>query len=314
MRFNLHHIQAFIAVSQELKFRSAAQRLHVTQPALSRTIRALEEAIATPLLTRTTRSLFLTDAGKVFLESCVAAVQHLNEGVAAAQNARDGRAGRLRVAYMDFAINGTLPGCIARFSKAYPGAEIELVHLPTVLQRQALLKSSIDIGFMIGPFIAENVGSALFLREEIMVVLPAVHPLAGRRRLALRQLAGERFVLGRQETWESFRPFFFALCHRAGFAPVVAQEASTSDGILGLVAANIGITLYPRSAANIRRRGVAIRPLVDPDVNVDTIVAWRTDQSTPLRQAFLASVLSPEIELDSVAPIADKHAVKVRAR
>lgn len=291
MHFNLHHIHAFIAVAQELQFRAAAERLHVSQPALSRTIRALEDAVGTPLLVRNTRSVYLTDAGRAFLDSSLLAVQHLQEGVTSARSARDGRLGRLRVAYMDFAINGTLPTFIQRFSNAFPRATIDLVHMPTAVQKEALLNSKIDIGFMVGPFVSENVGSALFSREEIVVVLPAAHPLVRHRKLTLRQLAGERFILGQKETWESFRPFFFELCHRAGFAPSIAQEASTSDGILGLVAANMGITLYPRCATNLRRTGIAIRRLAAQDVLVvDTIVCWRSDQLTPLRQAFLDTV------------------------
>jgi DNA-binding transcriptional LysR family regulator len=293
MHFNLQQIRAFIAVAEELHFNAAAQRLHVGQPALSRTIRALEEAVGTPLLERTTRSVALTPAGQAMLESCLLSMQHLQDGLAAAHNARDGQLGTLRIAYMDFAINGALPATIKRFSESFPRARIDLIHMPTEIQKEALLNRAIDFAFMVGPFVAGNISSALFQREDIAVVLCASNPLARHRKLALRQLADQRFIMGQKATWESFRPFFFQLCHRAGFAPAIAQEASTSDGILGLVAANMGITLYPRRAANLGRTSIAVRPLADDDASLDTIVCWRTDRPSPLRQAFLDAVLGP---------------------
>lgn len=290
-------MRAFLAVADALQFRVAAARLHVTQPALSRIIKSLEEAVGAMLLARTTRSVQLTNAGRVFAEQCRLALSHLDQAVALARRAEAGDIGHLRIAYMDFAINGALPGFIEAFSRKYPLISIDLVHLPSMSQKEALLSSTIDIGFMIAPFSAQHVESMPFGRERMVVLLPAAHPLAKKNSVHLSALANEHFVLGTHQSWEAFRNHFFAICHRAGFSPHVAQEASTSDGIFGLVAANTGITLYPECVRNIQRSGLAIRPLADRDTELDTIMCWRSDTQNTSTEMFARELsLQPSVQ------------------
>ncbi|WP_227747207.1 LysR family transcriptional regulator [Paraburkholderia franconis] len=290
MRIDVHHIRAFLAVADALQFRVAAERLHITQPALSRIIKALEEAVGASLLTRTTRSVQLTNAGRVFAEHCNLALAHLDQAVTLARRAEAGNIGHLRIAYMDFAINGALPSIIEEFSKKFPLISIDLVHMPSTTQKEAILNSTIDIGFMIGPFSAQNVESMPFGREKMVVLLPVGHPLTKKNALRLSELAHEPFVLGTHQSWEAFRNHFFSMCHRSGFSPDIAQEASTSDGIFGLVAANTGISIYPECVRNIHRSGLVIRPLSDQDTSLEEIACWRSDAQNPSTEAFVGEL------------------------
>lgn len=292
MRIDIHHIRAFLAVADTLQFRAAAERLHMTQPALSRIIKALEEAVDVQLLSRTTRNVQLTNAGQLFAEHCRLALTHIDQGISLARRAEDGSIGNLRIAYMDFAINGALPHTVRTFGKRYPQISIDLCHMPTSMQKQALLDATIDVGFMIGPFSASNVRSVLFGREKMVVLLPIAHPLAKQKSLQLNQLMREQFILGAEQSWGAFRPHFFAMCHKAGFSPAIAQEATTSDGIFGLVAANIGLSIYPACARNIQRAGLVIRPLQDKGTELDTVLCWRSDAQNPSTAIFVDEVLS----------------------
>jgi DNA-binding transcriptional LysR family regulator len=287
MRIDVHHIRAFLAVAEALQFNVAAERLHMTQPALSRIIKALEESVGAALLARTTRRVELTNAGHVFAEHCQLALTHIDQAITLARRAEAGNIGHLRVAYMDFAINGTLPGIIESFGKKFPSISIDLVHMPSTVQKEAMLDSTIDVGFMIGPFSAPNVETRVFGREPMVALLPAAHPLAARKTLRLADLAGERFVLGAPHSWEAFRHHFFSICHRAGFSPTIAQEASTSDGIIGLVAANTGVSIYPECIRNIQRSGLCIRPLSDKDTAIDMVACWRADTRNPSVETFV---------------------------
>lgn len=78
-----------------------------------------------------------------------------------------------------------------------------------------------------------------------------------------------------------FRYHFFSICRRAGFSPTIAQEASTSDGIIGLVAANTSVSIYPECIRNIQRSGLCIRPLADKDTAIDMVACWRADTRNP---------------------------------
>lgn len=291
MRFELRHIRAFLAVAEALQFRVAAERLHMTQPALTRTIQLLEDAVSVQLLTRTTRNVQLTEAGRAFQKECVLALSHITQAVRIAQSAAQGNIGYLRIAYMDFAINGALPNLIEKFHAEHSGIRIDLFHMPSSEQKEALLKSTIDIGFLIGPFIAPNIESITFSKEKMVVLMSAAHPLATKRSITMKELAHERFVIGSAEGWAAFRSHFFTMCHRAGFTPSITQEASTSDGIFGLVAANTGITIYPSCVKNIRRSGVVIRPLSTKGSELETQVCWGNHSTTPSKEIFTQFLL-----------------------
>ena len=290
MRIDVHHIRAFLAVAEALQFSVAADRLHMTQPALSRIIKALEESVGAALLARTTRRVELTNAGRVFAEHCQLALTHIDQAITLARRAEAGNIGHLRIAYMDFAINGSLPGIVESFGKKFPSISIDLVHMPSTVQKEAMLDSTIDVGFMIGPFYAPNIETRVFGRERMVALLPAAHPLAARKTLRLSDLAEERFVLGAPHSWEAFRHHFFSICHRAGFSPTIAQEASTSDGIIGLVAANTGVSIYPECIRNIQRSGLCIRPLADKDTAIDMVACWRADTRNPSVETFVSEL------------------------
>jgi DNA-binding transcriptional LysR family regulator len=286
---DLRAMRAFQAVAEALHFRRAAEQLNVAQPALSRTIRLLEEDIGTALLTRTTRNVELTEAGRVFLDEVRKVLAGADRAVDMARRAADGRIGSLTVAYMDFAINGPLPSIMRRFRRAAPEIEINLVHMWTARQREALLSGEIDLGFLIGAFSSPSIENMLVRREGLVAVLPESHPLAERTSLGLKDLRSEPFVLGAREFWGPYREQIDLLCQEAGFTPDVVQEAYNSDGIFGLVAAGLGVTLYTESARHLQPRGAVVRPLNLP-MRIETFAAWRADVPSPARDAFVRTI------------------------
>jgi len=151
----------------------------------------------------------------------------------------------------------------------------------------------------------------VFGREPVVALLPTAHPLTQKKALELTDLANERFVLGTRHSWEAFRHHFFSICHRAGFAPTIAQEASTSDGIIGLVAANMGVSIYPECIRNIQRNGLCTRPLSDRDTAIDMVVCWRSDTRSPSVDTFISELkasksnagkMSNELSWDGFVP------------
>jgi len=295
MSIDLRHLKAFIAVAEELHFRRAAARLHLAQPALSRTVRQLEERVGAPLLARSSRSVALTGAGAALLPEARAVLKATERALDRARAAATGSVGRLCVTYMDFAINGALPGILARFRKHHPQVQVVLRHLWTEGQRETLLQGEVDIGFLIGPFEHPGIATHTVRRERLCAVLPCEHRLARLRRVPVDGLRGEPFVLGSMEAWAPYRRIVEQVCGEAGFQPSVVQEAFNSDGIFGLVAAGLGVTLYVEGARSLRPRGVAVRPLTGTGVRVQTVAAWRADNDSAVLQRFLE-------ELDAGVP------------
>ncbi|MFM9982053.1 MAG: LysR family transcriptional regulator [Burkholderiales bacterium] len=290
-KFDLRQARAFVLVAEELHFGRAAARLFMTQPALSRSIRSLEEAVGTVLFERSTRRVRLTAAGDAFAAECRLALGHLERASAAAMNAAEGREGRLRVGYMDFAINGRLPGILKAFSAKYPHVLVDLEYIPTALQHTALLQGRIDIGFVIGEFRAPRILNLHVDSDDFVALLPEGHRLAGRPSLRLADLADEPFVLGSEDTFSSFRQLLLPLCLNAGFYPRIVQQASNTSGIFGMVAAGVGVTLYAGCARNFRRSGVVVKALADVREKIPTYAACLADNPSEVLGRFRAFVV-----------------------
>ncbi|PWV62263.1 LysR family transcriptional regulator [Plasticicumulans acidivorans] len=287
MRPDLRQIRFFIALAEELHFNRAAERLNVTQPALSRTLKELEAGIGVPLLQRTTRSVELTEAGSVFLAECRLALGHLERAVSLARRTAEGLSGELRIAYMDFAINGRLPELLRAFRSRHPGIRVELSFMPTTAQQAALLEHRIDLGFMIGLLDNGRFEHYAFEQQPYVALLPATHPLLDAPSTSLDALAREPFILGSGENWTAYRNRLFAICHRHGFYPDIVQEASSSEGIFGLVAGGIGVTVYAGCARNVLRRGVVVRALDDVHEHIPVCACWDAGGVSPSLQRFV---------------------------
>lgn len=286
MNYDLRHVRAFMYVAEELHFNNAANRLHLSQSALSRTIRDLESALEVKLLERTTRRVALTEAGKAFLAEIHLGLVHIDRAAEVARHAAAGTAGELRVAYNDFAINGNLPSLIREFRQSQPRVRLLLDFVPTSTQKEALIERTVDIGFLIGPFEDPNISTKLIDEDSFVVLLPEGHRLESAETVCLTDLAEEPFVLGTAENWTALRDRLFTLCRQAGYFPAINQEASNSEGIFGLVAAGMGVSVYAGCVRSVHRKGVVIRTLDDVTERIPICAAWNSGSTSTTLSMF----------------------------
>ena len=147
----LRQLRYFVAVAEELHFRRAAERLHISQPPLSQQIRALEDELGFALLTRTRRRVELTPAGAAFLRDARALIGELDGAVATARRIDAGQTGRLRVGFVGSALLSIVPGTVERFRASRPGVAIELRERSTVDQLRAVAAGVVDVGLVRPP-------------------------------------------------------------------------------------------------------------------------------------------------------------------
>lgn len=303
MNLELKHFRIFITVATVLHISRAAEKLNMAQPQLSRTIRFIEEEVGCPLLVRSTRNVSLTPAGEVFLEQCRAVLSRAEVAVNATRDTADGMLGRINVAYMDFAVNRPLPFILKEFHARFERININLAHMSTERQKSALLDRKIDLGFLIGPFDNPDIASVEISHDTLMVVLPAQHPLADSASVELEQLAEERFIFGPTSDWRPYRAIVEKLCLDAGFLPDVVEEPYNSDAIFGLVAHNVGITIYPARARRMYPRGLTVRPIANVNQEVTTIAAWHKRNPLKILQNLIGTV-KDYAEKQSIRPSA----------
>ncbi|MGQ7247942.1 LysR substrate-binding domain-containing protein [Halomonas sp. V046] len=290
MRIDLRHLRAYVAVAELLHFRRAAERLNVAQPALSRTIVQLEDAIGEALLMRNNRQVQLTVPGEVFLEECYVILRQVDDAVTRTQRAGRGEIGRLSVGYTDFAITGGLPKILEGFRLLYPDVQFDMHFGSTAQQLQELTEDRLDIGFITGPNLTPGIMSLPIQEDRFIAVVSERHRLAGRSSIALAELATEPFILGNRDMWQHFRRRLDALCVEAGFLPRVAQEAFNSEGVFGFVASDFGVTVHLECAHNYVRKGVRLLPLEDVNASLVTEVAWKDQPLSAVQEAFLTSL------------------------
>ena len=274
MRHLQPYIRYFIAVAEELHFRKAAERMHVAQPVISRAIRQLEEQLGVVLLERSQRHVTLTTAGRLFWQDCSRVQKAMERAEQRVLMAHQGVAGELRIGYTDFAINGRLPSILANFHRAFPDVNIKLVRRNSHEQLEDLSSERLDLGFLTGPVNGDQLGHYVVHSMPFVVVLPTQHPLASLTEVPVQSLANEYFVLGNGYQWRHLVPQLQALCLSAGFVPKVAHEVSNTDSIFGLVAAGMGITIYPDCNLNYNRPDVVILPLANNQTQMRTEMTW----------------------------------------
>ena len=267
----------FLAVCETLNFRRAAENLNIAQPALSRAIRQLEDILETSLLDRNNRNVQLTEAGKKFRMGCLRTLSSAEQAIVDTWNVRDGEVGHIAIGYTDFAISGDLPELVSAFRLKYPQISITLRDYCTGLQLEALDRGTIHIGMVTGPIHSSGLGQTMLQKNKMVVVLHEDHALARLKKIPLKKLADLPFVTGRKEQWSHYLSHMESVCRQAGFQPNIVQEADEANGLFGLIAADMGITVYVDTVQNCIRRGTAVRMLAGPDVWVPTVAVWKAE-------------------------------------
>jgi len=287
----LRQLRYFVAVAEELHFRRAAERLHISQPPLSQQIRALEEELGFALLVRTRRRVELTPAGAAFLRDARAILGELDGAVAGARRIDAGLTGRLRINFVGSALFSTVPGTVERFRRSRPGVALELRERATADQLRAVRAGVADVGLVRPPIEDDDsLRVETVLRERTVAALPAAHPLAALGRVPLRRLADEPLVLFPRDQAPGFHDLLIGALADTGAGPRVIQYAPEMLTIIGLVAAGTGVSLVPASVSRLALDGVAYRPVTGAPRS-ELVAITRAGDDSALVRAFVAEAI-----------------------
>ncbi len=282
----LRHLRYFQAVARHLNFTRAADQLHVAQPALSRQIMALEDELGARLFDRNRQRVQLTDAGRTFFTHVEKVLAEVEMARAAVHGVAGGDGGELIIGN-DWRISvGVVPDAIAEFHRQCPQAEVTLRELATHEQSAALHAHKIHIGFLPRVFIARHAEfeQLTILKSELIVVVPATHRHAGRRKVRIAELADETWLqAGSPE--HSYRDSVTQICRLAGFSPIFGKPVESISTMLSVIASGAGIGLMPRFLLGNRQRSLRfLRTDCDP---LEMNAVWRRDDGSLLRRRFV---------------------------
>ncbi|SEK87076.1 transcriptional regulator, LysR family [Roseovarius azorensis] len=295
MKIGLRHIRYFLVLADDLNFRRASEHLHISQPALTRTIQHLEAELKVLLFERSQNFVRLTDAGRAFQEGGRRVLNGMEATIDLTRRVSIGEAGALRVGYTDFAIAGALPELLKQFHQKHPGITVRPHHGVTATQLEELQDDKLDIGFITGPVRHPGFQSRVVQNDRPICIVPEGHHLAMRRSVTLADLAEEDFVHGPAEAWAHFYDYLFPLCRRAGFQPRIVQEAFNSVGILGLVSCGMGITILTESIYDFATGGLVPLPISDISEVMVTEAVWLSDNLRLPTQQFVDFLAQQDI-------------------
>jgi DNA-binding transcriptional LysR family regulator len=255
----LRHLRYFIAVAELRSVRAASEQLHVTQPAISRQVQDLEDAIGAALFERTPRGLKLTAAGIAYLSEAREILARVDAANRLARRIASGVQGHLRIGFVENAAwSGIVSQALRAFEQAAPDVALELQPMNTPEQFDALSAGRLDGGFCyrVGA-LPEGIASVSILEQNVVLAVPDTWPPGDAGPVAAAELTGKPFIAFPRNVYPAYYDRLIAACAERGLTLDIRQEASTETAILSLVSAGMGAAIV--NAANRDRPPARVR-------------------------------------------------------
>lgn len=284
------HLKYFKVLSEELHFGKAADKLYITQPALSRQIQQLEGILNTSLFTRDKRNVALTETGEYLQEEAQFLFNHLDFVRKNIRHIEHGDVGEIRIGFVGSAMNSIIPNLISEIQKMTPGLHTALTELPNQEQIDRIRNDQIDIGFIRTMRLPDGLEKKDVLEETFSLVLPAVHELDQTNFKSVSQLKDENFILFSSQYSHGYFEKIMSIFEDEHFTPKVAHESVHANTIFRLVEQNLGIGIVPSSLTQGYSLNIKSIELTSIQQRTTLSAIWKKDHHNPLLQKLLALI------------------------
>lgn len=290
-------LRAFVEVVRQGGFSQAAKTVFITQSAVSKAVRQLEDEVGVALLERIGHRCTLTDAGHVVYRRGLQLLAEREDLIAEIEEIRGLKRGTLRLGLPPIGSNTLFARPFALFRQRYPGIEVRLAEHGSDQLQESLRAGDVDLAALLLPAPPDFEWQAV-RREPLVALLPATDPLLARRSITLEALRGRPFILF--EEGFALNRILLDVCTGYGFRPDIAARSSQIEFIIELSAAGIGVAFLPRMIAEQRARaGVAFIEIADPETVWHMALMWR-------RGAYLSHAARAWLEI-ARADLAEKR-------
>ncbi|WP_275285912.1 LysR family transcriptional regulator [Halomonas elongata] len=290
MALTFRQLRYFLILSDELHFGRAAQRLHISQPPLSASLRQLEEELGTRLLDRNSKQVKLTPAGEIFQRQTRRLLEQLEDSRQLVKRAASSPSGLLKVGFTPAMIFRCLPRALHLLQEQQPGIDIKLIEKNSAIQVEAVSEGQLDIGFIHSMPLPEKLTSLMIADEPFLCCLPMHHHMARRTRLSLNDLRNEPMVMFGRDLAPHYYDRILSLFRVADIEPRIYHEVSHWLTIVALVSRDMGVALVPRSLAQTGLSSVVFIPLDDARTQHQSHCIWAPDTENPGRDLLIDCV------------------------
>jgi DNA-binding transcriptional LysR family regulator len=288
----LRHLRHFIAVAEELNFRRAAERVHVDQTPLSRTVRDLEEQLGVLLLARSPRSLRLTPAGARLLSEARKILLRVERTRRVVKETDLRYRAPLRIGVADGMAQPKLVKCFARWRELAPETALELSEMRAAELMAALRREEVDAGFSFGVADDDAIEQERAWSYPLMALVPAAHELASFRAVSLAEVVAFPMIAFHREHEPGMRQQTDAIVRKSKATPVIAGEANSLAGLITRIGAGLGVGLVDKGHLDsLNSTDVVAVPLTE-EVRIATCVLHKHQRLglSDALQRFLAHV------------------------
>jgi DNA-binding transcriptional LysR family regulator len=288
LRLMLAQLRVFLVALEEGSLNRAATRLRMSQSALSRQMQALEAEIGGALLERTTSGVRPTDAGHALASLAPRILGDYDHAMAEARRLARGQRDLIRIGYLGSIAQTFLNPALSELRRSHPEVKVKLLDQSPGEQIASLRKGEIDLAVTghEGALVASEFYTRKLASFPVMAMLPADHPLANRKKIALGQLRGERFLAAPEEDLPGRDRWIAQLCRKAGFRPRFAQMAESISHGFALISGEGLVSIGPAYLKTYPVAGVAMVPLSDP-ITWDFLTLWQRGRLSPAMKAML---------------------------
>jgi LysR family hca operon transcriptional activator len=297
IQVELRHLRYFVAVAEARSLKLAAEeKLHTTQPSLSRQIRDLEEEVGTPLFVRGAKGVELTPAGRVFLDH---ARVMLSQAEAAVQSARQVAYPAIPSLSLGFMIGHDttwLPAALKLIRDELPNIHVVISTQNSPQLAAALLHGGIDVAFLRKEDGSDDIEYRTLVEESFKVFLPSDHALAARKTITLEEIAREKFIsvsgtaLSISGKQPALRRTIDRFLNENGIDIRPSYEVDNLGGVMSLIASTGGVALLPVYAKTFLPTEVTTRPLEGMGPTIDLSIGYRRTNTSPIVKLFLSRI------------------------
>lgn len=281
---DIHELRSFIVLAEQLHFGRAARALHLSQPALTKQIRKMEEELGVALFERGRHGTRLTPLGESWLTQARRVMASFEQLLESGRNLATGRAGRLRIGF-GFTTLDVVPRVVVRLREAIPSVEVLLQDMSSAEQAEALREGEIDIAFMRLPLPpGGGFQSMPVIKDRLALVTPR---LGAGKRLRLAECGKAPFVVISKSRSPGFYSHMLSLCAAEGFHPRIVQEVLETTTALAMVRAGMGYSILPESLSTHSAAGVQLHRIPDMKSIWTVSAVWHKRDGNPMIPVFL---------------------------
>jgi LysR family transcriptional regulator, hydrogen peroxide-inducible genes activator len=291
-----HQLRYFLAVTQTGRFTAAARQCNVSQPSLSIQIAKLEDELGGPLFERGKKGIKLTSRGEMFLPRANAILSEMESARKEVEALSGLTMGSVTLGCLPTTGAHVLPKILTAFRKSYPQIAVQLKEESSPGLARNLEQGEVELAIVDEAGLKPTLDHIVLLKEDLLLALPPHHAFSQKRSLALKQLAGEPFIL--MKPGHGFRQITLELFRKAGLTPQVVFESDGIETVQALVAAGLGFSVVPRMVAKVPK--VSYVELSHPQASRTLCLAWRKKSKlSPAAQA-LNRVIQETFKLGSI--------------